>query len=419
LVDKLSGPISSIQRNRGLFVVPRAEEEGLAREWKFLWREVAPPFYREKYRTAGFGPEVVPNRSELPLTRASELRADEAKNAPFGSYRLIVPDDAVELSAWRDADGAPFLIFYGERDVRVRDDELTTVLRRFGLQEGDRFAHTRSDGLQTSGVSRVLSELRVPELAVGVPTSDQDAAAHLELWQLLQPSWFLITGHMLHRYIRVARRLGRDPATIFGEKTLVLMDPLYQFDGPRQEMERRLGARIQVLDLAPEVPALIAGDCGEHSGLHLDADYLYLDIVDPASGQPVPDGERGHLVVTTVGLDSLWIRYDLERYGYIDRAPCACGRPGPRLVQLGRANHSVPIDGRVITPVDVRRGLDVEFDRRFTLSVRPDGALGVDVEAGGADLAEIGNRLRAELSVRVDVAPARAAHSGDERDREK
>ncbi len=414
----MSGPVSELQRNRGLFVVPRAEEEGLAREWNFLWCDVAPPFYREKYRAAGFGPQRVPDRSEVPLTRAAELRADESRNAPFGSYRLIQPDDAVELSTWRDADGVPFLIFYGERDVRVRDEELTTVLSRFGVRAGDRFAHTRSGGLQTSCVSRVLSELGVAELAVGVPASDRDAAEHLDLWQLLQPNWFLITGHMLHRYLRVARRLGRDPATVFGNTTLVLMDPLYQFDEPRREMERRLGARIQVLELAPEVPAFIAGDCAEHAGLHLDADYLYLDIVDPVTGRPVPDGRRGHVVVTTVGLDSLWIRYDLERYGYIDRAPCACGRPGPRLIQLGRANHSVPIGDRVITPVDVRRGLDAEFDRRFTLSVRPGGALGVDIEAG-ADIADIADRLRAQLPVPVDVAAIPSAGSGDERNREQ
>jgi phenylacetate-CoA ligase len=391
-------------KRAGLYVVPHGEQEGLLREWKFLWGEPL-DFYHAKFRQAGLEARSLPERHEIPLTRARELRADERARPPFGTHRVVTPKLAHEVTSWVDVDGEAFLIFYGPRDVQVRDNLFDRALDRIGVRSGDRFAHTTPGGLRAPGLWRSLSDLGAVELAVGLPSDDRTAADHLRMWQLLKPNCFLVTGGQLHRYLRVARETGLDPRKVFAGGRLILVDPAYQFAQARGRLEAELDAEVYVLAVVPEVPAMVAGECRYHNGLHVSGDYVYLEVCDPETGQEVPDGKRGHLVVTTVGLDSVWIRYDLEQYGYLDRSPCPCGEPGPRYVGLGKASRAVTVGGRVVSPIDVRAVLGGDFEPRFRLVERFPGTLGVDVESDmdTVDTADLGETLSRALDLPVDV----------------
>jgi phenylacetate-CoA ligase len=239
-----SAVVESEARRPNLFVIPEAEEEGLRREWKFLWDE-GPDFYRRKYTQAGLGRGELPGRADIPLTRAGELRADERAHPAFGTHRVVDHDLAHEVTSWVDVGGESFLIFYGPRDVQVRDLVFDRTLARAGLRAGDRLTHTTPGGLRAPGLWRTLADLDVVELAVGLPVDDRAAADHLRLWQLLKPTCFLLTGGQLHRYLRVCRELDLDPRTVFGGGRLILLDNAYQFADLRAELERWLDVGLQ------------------------------------------------------------------------------------------------------------------------------------------------------------------------------
>ncbi len=332
---------------------------GVEREWERLW-SLPLGFYQERYRAAGLGPDSVPALDDIPLTTKNDLRANEAEHPPFGTHRAVGLRDAVRIGGSTGTSGKPVILMFGPGDLEPSIEHQCRVLWRYGVRPGDGFTHSWPQGFYMSSTSTALWFTRVPilEIPVGPPLTVTMAADHLRLWQLLRPAGFQMTSSQLATYDEAAEREGIDLREIFEGKAIGLLDALFQHEGPRRRVEAQYGFSMRNMAGCGEIPGFGVTDCEYHTGLHVPSDQVALQVVDPATGKQLPEGERGHMVVTAHGFDTFLMRYDVEDICTMTTEPCPCGETGVRYVLLGRDADTVAIDGRGILPIDVQLALD-------------------------------------------------------------
>jgi phenylacetate-CoA ligase len=272
-------------------------------------------------------------------------------------------------------------MFHSRLDGEIRDRAFVRHLWRLGLRPGQRMTSSWPGGLYSGGgwtrAMRILDALDIP---IGPPLSVQMAAEHIRLWQLFEPQVFMMTGSQLQTFEQAAETIGVDLASIFRGTHFAFLEASCQFDEPRQRIEAMYGMDIHNISGVSEIPGFMASDCIHHTGFHVGADQLVVQVCDPVTGQEVPDGERGHLVATCLGADSLWLRYDIEDYVEKVTGPCPCGETGTRYRLIGRGADAVHAGGRLIFPLDVQLALDAHGAPEFQLVKNDDGILRLRVE---------------------------------------
>jgi phenylacetate-CoA ligase len=375
---------------------------GLRDTWERMWDL---PFYAERYAAAGLARGAMPPLSEIPRVTKSDHRADEAAHPPFGRHRAVGVADALRVGVSTGTTGTPTFIFYGPRDL---DAMVQVGIRnnwRLGLREGDRFAHSWPQYLYPTSAhgGRPYLELGVVEIPVGPPFSPEAAAEHLRVWEQLQPTGFMMTASQFQTYEKVGDEIGVDFARLVEGHLLVYLDLACQFEGPRRRIEAAYGVRLHNLSGASEVPAFSVNDSRFHRGLQAAGDHVFLEVCDPETGLPVPDGEPGHLVVSTFGLDACHLRYDVEDFVVRSTDDDPTGETGPRYTLIGRGADAVMVAGRRVFPLDVQVALDDHGAPEFQLVHGEDAStLRVRVEEEG-DGANILGVLEEQLVVPVAV----------------
>jgi len=276
----------------------KLQEDGIAREWARVWDHPI-PFYADRYRAAGLGPGSVPDLDDVPLTTKAELRANEAEHPPFGTHRTVALEQALRVGrSTGTTGGRPVYILMGPGDLDVAVELQCRATWACGVRPGDRFAHAWPYGMYVSSGTSAFwyVETGVLELAMGPPENDAIAADHVRLWEEFRPRGFMITNSQLEAYEGAAAELGIDLGEIFAGTTVVLFDLLYQFEEPRRRVEERFGFRIRNMAGAADIPGFGCPDCDHRAGNHVPGDVIKLQVVDPATGRSVADGERGHLL---------------------------------------------------------------------------------------------------------------------------
>lgn len=407
MIETIAEPTTlDLEQRRESEELRQLSSAGLQREWNFLWEHDV-PFWAAKYRAAGLHPGPMPPLCEIPLTRAKDLRIDEKRNPPLGGHRPVSLDFADEVSLSYDVDGSPFINIVGHRDREVRQLLLWRELRRLGVGVGVRVAYTMPPSSLGRGLADALDEIGAVGVPVGSAHTDGAAVEHLQLWQASRPSVYLVTGNELRSYIKLSRSIGVDPRSVFGGANVAASDPLFQYLSPRQRMEEILDARVHVLVSTPGVPMLALGDCTHHTGVHVPSDYVHVELCDPATGAESAISERGHLVVSTFGLDGLWIRFDLEQYGSLSGSsvPCPCGETGQRVVLHGPARSAVVAGDRTFLPLDARLALEDPLLPRLQILPTREGRLRIQIEPG-ADTSALCEKMTESLGVACDVIEA-------------
>jgi phenylacetate-CoA ligase len=174
----------------------------------------------------------------------------------------------------------------------------------------------------------------------------------VELSRRFRPTgWYNLSGPLIVAIEELAATTGVDPAEAFESYRGIVFagEPL----GPRA---RRLAEAwgMELFDHTGVGDVGAATECREHDGCHVWEDMALVDVLDPDGDRPVPDGERGELVSTTlVNLVSPLVRYRSDDLVRLTREPCRCGRTHARVWPLGRKGDEIVVDGRSVLPVDV------------------------------------------------------------------
>ena len=171
-------------------------------------------------------------------------------------------------------------------------------------------------------------------------------------------------------------------------------------------------AQHDKLSAGQECISYLGSACGPGSGSHMAEDFAIVEVLDLDTNLPAGDGERGTMVVTSLGRDNPMIRYDLEDVIRVESDPCPCGETSRRGFYEGRVKDIVVVDGRRLLPIDVWWELDPEAE--FVLVRRP-GAERLAVRVEGTPAPDLAERLTARCGVPVDVEalePGTLARSG-------
>ena len=356
------------------------------------------PFYRTLWDRAGLRDVRIERRedlSKLPMvTKQDYLDA--------GSQGLRPVEGPVGFST-RGTSGDPLIVWLGHEEAEAYIRPTERGFRWAGLQPGMR-ALLMSPVWHRLAACEGHAVVRLGARAAYFWGSmdTQYIDMFLETLGDVKPEFVTQTAPFLLSIIRGCEEQGLAVREVFSstESTVVVGLPLTPHF--RRYLEQRLGVRVFERGGTQEGAAL--DECDAHTGPHIHEDVCYLEVVTP-DGSPVPDGERGLLVVTKLTPGSVFVRYNTGDIASFLPGPCSCGRTFRRLKIYGRPESSVMVGAHTITAYDVRLCVDVDpalVGRNVLLvrsSVEPADKLTIAIEGEAQNAGNLEDRLREQLKV--------------------
>jgi len=305
------------------------------------------PFYAKKF--ADYDLSVVQTQADFEKLPFSE-KADLRDAYPLGLQ--AVPDsEVVRIHSSSGTTGTPVVIPYTKQDVEDWAEMFARCYREVGITNEDRIQITPGYGLWTAGIGFQLGCERLGAMAI--PMGPGNTEKQLQMMQDLQSTVItatssyaiLLAEEVTKRHLRdkISLRKGVIGSERWGEKT-------------RLRIQEELGIQIYDIYGLTEIygPGIgISCDC--HAGMHIWDDYIYMEIVDPKTGEVLPDGEQGELVLTTLRKQGApLIRYRTHDLTRIIPGECACGSKFPRIDTLtGRTDDMVKVKGVNMFPAQI------------------------------------------------------------------
>jgi phenylacetate-CoA ligase len=288
----------------------------------------------------------------LPFTHKQTLR----DHYPFGLF-AVPRKDVVRIHASSGTTGKPTVVGYTRSDMSLWGEVMERTLRSGGVTEDDVVHNAYGYGLFTGGLgfghgAEVLG-------ASTVPVSSGNTARQLLLLEdfgatvlCATPSYALVLAEAAEQEgidlrSRLKLRVG-----FFGAEPWT--------EAMREELEQRLGLEAyDIYGLSEIIGPGVAVECGEHRGLHIQEDHFLPEVVDPETGEPVPEGGEGELVLTTLTKEALpLLRYRTRDRVRVTREPCACGRTTARMSKvLGRTDDMLIVRGVNVFPSQIEEAL--------------------------------------------------------------
>ena len=377
-------------------------------------------FYRRKLAGAGIDVATLTlpaDLTALPFTTKAELVADQAASPPWGTALGEPLERYTRYNQTSSTTGRPLRWIDTPESWQWMLDCWKAVYRAAGVTERDRVFFPFSFGpfLGFWTAFDAATQIGAHAIPAGGMTSEQ----RLGLIEALGPTVVCCTPTYALRLLDVASEAaGGEPLSASTVRTIIVAgEPGGSIPPTRRRIERGWGARVIDHHGLTEVGP-ISFECLEGPGfVHVNEQEYIAEVVDPSTGDPVPDGRQGELVITNLGRTaSPVIRYRTRDLVVRTAAPCACGRTFARLAGgvVARADDMVNVRGVNVYPAAVEavlRAIDAIVEYRCT--VRANGsqrALNVEIEVRtGADAATTaalaGRRLRDALALTVPVTP--------------
>ena len=380
-------------------------------------------FYDRKLAGAGLdvaGLVLPGDLTALPFTTKAELAADQAASPPWGTALTEPLERYTRYNQTSSTTGRPLRWIDTPASWQWMLDCWKAVYRAAGVTGRDRIFFPFSFGPFLGFWTGFDAATQIG--AHAIPAGGMTSGQRLALIDALAPTVICCTPTYALRLLDVTRQAGRreDLSASAVRAIIVAGEPGGSIPATRERIERGWGARVIDHHGLTEVGP-ISFECLEAPGfLHVNEREFIAEVVDPDTGEPVPDGVRGELVITNLGRTaSPVIRYRTRDLVVRTCEPCACGRTFARLAGgvVARADDMVNVRGVNVYPAAVEavlRGIDAVVEYRCT--VRAEGSLRaiaveVEIEAGadGATAAALAaGRLRDALGLTVPVRPVEA-----------
>ena len=381
-------------------------------------------FYRERLDAAGVGPESIRSLDDLqriPFVTKQELRDEQQAHPPFGRYTVAPPETWGELHPSTGTTGVPVSTIWSKQDVENIADFTARTMWSFGVRPGDVVQNAFSYGLWVAGMSVHYATQKIGcfVIPIGAAMTERQILYLTTIGStvlLSTPSYGLYIGEKL-------TESGVNPGDIplkigsFGGEAGA------QNPSTRSRIEAALGVDAYDYYGLGEIGPTFASESVAKSGLIWAEDHHIIEVVDPETKKPVPEGEVGILVITHLTREATpMLRYWTNDFACVDGSPSPCGRTHLRSPGgiLGRHDDLVIYKGAKFYPVQVEEvvrsfsGLSNEF----RVELHPDDSTGRDRCVVVAESAEgeansglsekLRDRLKSELLVtpEVEVLPA-------------
>ncbi|HII01568.1 TPA: phenylacetate--CoA ligase [Methanosarcinaceae archaeon] len=368
---------------------PEISEKDTLSKLKRLLKRVADssPFYQKKFREANLDIEdieTLEDLKKLPFTEKEELR---------GAYPLglqAVPDsEVVRIHSSSGTTGKPVIIPYTRKDVDVWAEMMMRCYMMAGLTNLDRIQITPGYGLWTAGIGFQLGAERLGAMAI--PTGPGNTEKQLELMTDLKSTALASTSsYALLLAEEIEKRGIKDQIHL----RVGIVGSERWSEKMRNRIESELGVEtFDIYGLTEIYGPGIGLDCSQHDGMHYWSDHLLFEIIDPITGEQLPKGTLGELVITTLTKEGApLIRYRTRDLTRIIPGTCKCGCPFPRIDRiLGRSDDRIKFKAVNIYPGQVEDiihnkvpGVSSEYQIFLTRKEGRDSML-FKVEIGDAD----------------------------------
>jgi phenylacetate-coenzyme A ligase PaaK-like adenylate-forming protein len=316
------------------------------------------PFYRRRLADAGLDPGAPVALDDLPALPFT-TKADLWEHYPWGM--LAVPrEQVVRVHGSSGTGGRPTLVAYSRGDLAVWAEVCARALGCAGAGPGTITHVGYGYGLFTGGLG--LHQGAELMGCTVIPASAGQTQRQVTLIRDLQPEVLCCTPSYAARLGEALAEAGvaRDEislrAGIFGAEPWS--------EAMRAQIEAALPLRaLDIYGLSEIIGPGVSCECIEaQAGLHVNEDHFLVEAVDPASGRPLPDGQRGELVFTTLTKEAMpVVRYRTGDIASLDRSPCPCGRTLVRMSKVaGRKDDMLVIRGVNVYPSEVEAVLVAE-----------------------------------------------------------
>ncbi|MEJ2357401.1 MAG: phenylacetate--CoA ligase, partial [Deinococcales bacterium] len=328
------------------------------------------PFYRQRMDEASVGPEAirgVEDLAKLPLTRKDDLRA----NYPMGLF-AVPQRDVIRIHASSGTTGKPTIVGYTRHDIEVFAEVNARSMAAGGARPGMLFHNAYGYGLFTGGLGLHYGGERLG-LTV-VPVSGGMTERQVMLILDLKPKVIACTPSYAQTLAEAFASRGIPPEEISLEVGILGAEPWTETI--RQDVERGLGLQATNIYGLSEIigPGVANEAVEEKNGSYIWEDHFYPEIVDPETGQVLPEGKDGVLVITTLTKEALpLLRYWTGDITSLTREPGASGRTHARIGMIrGRADDMLVVRGVNVYPTQIEAALvDIaEASPHYQLVVR-------------------------------------------------
>ena len=308
------------------------------------------PLYRQKMHEAGIAPgdvKGIEDLSRLPFTTKQDLR----DNYPLGL--LAVPlDDVVRLHASSGTTGKRTVVAYTQNDLDIWSKVMARTLAGAGGTARDIVQVAYGYGLFTGGLGAHYGAECLG--AVTVPASVGNTKLQLQLMKDLGSTLICCTPSYALYLAEMMAEEGISPEELSLQKGCFGAEPWTE--EMRKQIESRLCIKAyDIYGLSEIIGPGVAYECREQNGLHVNEDHFFPEIIDPDTGEVLPDGTYGELVFTCITKEAMpLLRYRTRDIAMLMREPCPCGRTTVRMSKpSGRTDDMLIIRGINVFPSQV------------------------------------------------------------------
>ncbi|MHB0975963.1 MAG: phenylacetate--CoA ligase family protein [Candidatus Aquicultorales bacterium] len=308
------------------------------------------PFYKARFDEIGLKPSDIKKLSDipkLPFTVKDDLR----DTYPYGMFAVPL-DDVVRIHSSSGTTGKPIVVGYTKGDMNTWSEMTARVAMAAGAHAKDVAQVAFGYGLFTGGFGMHAGLERVG--ASVIPASSGNTERQIMIMKDFGTTILVSTASYALYIAEVGKEMGVD----FAEMPLRL--GLFGGEGMSDSMRREIEARLSIsatdnYGLTEVLGPGVAGECAEKNGLHVNEDHFIVETIDPDTGEPLPRGEKGELVFTSLTKEAFpVIRYRTRDLSHLITEACACGRTTVRMEKVrARTDDMLIVRGVNVFPSQI------------------------------------------------------------------
>lgn len=312
------------------------------------------PFYRDKLAESGVRDDSIRTLDDLgrlPLTSKQDLR----DHYPFGLFAVPL-NEVLRLHASSGTTGKPTVVSYTRDDIDLWSDVVARALAMSGVTAEDIIHNAYGYGLFTGGLGIHYGAEKMG--AKVIPISGGNTRRQLMIMQDFGSTVLACTPSYSLLMAEIAQEEGIDLRWLALRVGIFGAEPWSE--RMREEIEERLSIlALDIYGLSEVIGPGVAMECPSKAGMHIAEDHFIPEIIDPDTGERLPDGELGELVFTCVTKQALpLLRYRTRDRTRLTRGKCACGRTTARMEKvLGRTDDMLIVRGVNVFPSQIETAL--------------------------------------------------------------
>ena len=310
--------------------------------------------YREKMDKAGIKPDdikTLDDLSKLPFTVKQDLR----DNYPYGMFAVPM-EQVTEIHASSGTTGKQTVVGLTEKDVDIWAEIAARALSAMGVDKNSVVQTSYGFGLFTGGFGAHYGARKIG--AVAIPTSSGNSKRQINIMKDFGSTFLCCTPSYALSLSETLVDMGFTKDDIKLQGGAFGAEPWTE--EIRQEIQDKLGINAyDIYGLSEIMGPGVGYECADQSGMHINEDHFIVEVIDPETGEVVPDGSMGEIVFTCITKEALpLIRYRTRDIATINKGMCRCGRTFARMSKpMGRSDDMLIIRGVNVFPSQIEEVL--------------------------------------------------------------